>query len=272
MTFARPPAADRPFGRWVGGDTALGLAGLATVLAVVEIVPRAGLVSAAYLPPTSRIAAALGTELRDPAFWTAVAETVRGWFTGLCIAMPLALALGLVIGSIPWLRELTASTIEFLRPIPSVALIPVAVLLFGTDLRSTLLLVVYASFWQMLVQVLAGVQDVDPVALDTSRVFGLSRLSRIRHLTWPTTLPFALTGLRLSASVALILAITAELIIGSPGLGSEIGAAQSGGAVATVYALVAVTGLLAVAVNVGARSLERRVLFWHGSVRRDVAA
>ncbi len=72
--------------------------------------------------------------------------------------------LGVVIGSVPLLRAVTASTIEFLRPIPSVALIPVAVLLYGTGMASTLLLVVYAAFWQVLVQVLAGVQDVDPVA------------------------------------------------------------------------------------------------------------
>jgi ABC-type nitrate/sulfonate/bicarbonate transport system permease component len=70
----------------------------------------------------------------------------------------------------------------------------------------------------------------------------------------------------------LILAITAELIIGSPGLGNEIGVAQSGGAIATMYALVIVTGLLGVLVNVGARLLERWLLAWHPSVRREVAA
>jgi len=116
-----------------------------------------------------------------------------------------------------------------------------------------------------------GVHDVDPVAQETARSFGMGWWSRVRHLVWPTALPYVLTGVRLAAAVALILAITAELVIGSPGLGNRIGSAQSGGAVATMYALVLVTGVLGVAVNLLARLLERRVLHWHPSVRGEVA-
>jgi ABC-type nitrate/sulfonate/bicarbonate transport system permease component len=161
--------------------------------------------------------------------------------------------------------------VEFLRPIPSVALIPLAALLYATDIRSTLMLVVYAAFWQVYVQVLYGVADVDPVAEDTARSYGLSRWSRVRHVTWPSALPYVLTGLRLGAAVALILAVTAQLIIGSPGLGQEIAVAQSSGATSTVYALVIATGALGVVVNLGVRLVERRMLRWHSSVRGEVA-
>lgn len=250
----------------------LGILGFASFLVLLELVPRTGLVSAKYLPPTSTIAGALGGEMATGDFWVAVGETVGAWFAGLLIAMVLGIAVGVVVGTVPFLRELTASTIEFLRPIPSVALIPLAVLLFGTNLRSTLLLVVYASFWQVLVQVLYGVQDVDPVAHDTARTFGLDRWARIRHVTWPTALPYVLTGLRLAAAVALILTITAELVIGAPGLGHVIGVAQSSGAVPTMYALILVTGALGVLVNVLARVVERRLLRWHPSVRGELPA
>jgi ABC-type nitrate/sulfonate/bicarbonate transport system permease component len=179
--------------------------------------------------------------------------------------------LGVVIGSIPMLRAATNSTIEFLRPIPSVALIPLAVLLYGTDMRATLLLVVYASFWQVLVQVLYGVQDVDPVARETSRSYRFRTLTRVRTVIWPTALPYVVTGFRLAAAVALILEVTGELIIGSPGLGNLIAVAQSSGAVASMYALVVVTGLIGVTVNVVARQVERRVLRWHPSIRREAA-
>nr|MDT0657344.1 ABC transporter permease [Micromonospora sp. DSM 115978] len=260
-----------PAGRLRGGNALLGILGFTTFLAVLELVPRSGLVSPDYLPPFTAIAAALAELVGENAFWTALADTVRGWFLGLAIAVAAGIVVGFVIGTVPVLREFTASTIEFLRPIPSVALIPLAVLLFGTNLRSVLLLVVYAAFWQVLVQVLYGVQDVDPVARDTARTFGLNRFARIRHVTWPTALPYVLTGVRLAAAVALILAITAELIIGSPGLGNAIGVAQSGGAIARMYALVIVTGLLGVAVNAGARLLERVLLSWHPSVRGEVA-
>jgi ABC-type nitrate/sulfonate/bicarbonate transport system permease component len=249
---------------------ALGLAGLAGLCALLELVPRLGLVPARYLPPLSQIVAALAEQAHDGAFWAALGDTLRGWALGLAIALALGVALGLLIGASERLRAATNSTVEFLRPIPSVALIPLAVLLYGTDIRSKLLLIVYASFWQVLIQVIDGVQDVDPVARETARSYRLGAWAQLRHVTWPSALPYVLTGVRLAATVALVLAITAELIIGSPGLGKQIAVAQSSGAVAAMYALVIVTGLVGVAVNVLARALERRVLAWHTSVRADV--
>lgn len=246
-----------------------GLAGLAGLVAVLELLPHTGLVSADYLPPASETAGALWRMLDDPAFWTALGDTLTGWGLGLAIAVVAGVVLGVVIGSVPLLRAVTASTIEFLRPIPSVALIPVAVLLYGTDLMSTLLLVVYASFWQVLIQVLAGMQDLDPVADDTARSYQLGSWGRVRYVLWPTALPYVMTGIRLAATVALVLAITAELIIGSPGLGHQIAVAQVSGAVPEVYALVLVSGLLGVAVNLMARQVERRALHWHQSMRRE---
>ena len=130
----------------------------------------------------------------------------------------------------------------------------------------------YASFWQVLVQVLHGVADVDPVARDTARSYRLSGWSRVRHLIWPTALPYVITGIRLAASVALILTITGELIIGTPGLGKEIAIAQTSGAVPAMYALVLVTGLLGVLVNLVTRSAERLVLAWHPRYGGEVPA
>ncbi|SFF84622.1 ABC transporter permease [Streptomyces mirabilis] len=254
-----------------GANAALGAAGLVAFLALGEAVPRLGLVKEAYFPPTSRIADALGQEITDRAFWTALGDTLTGWALGLAIAIGAGVVVGLLVSVVPYLREATASTIEFLRPIPSVALIPLAVLLYGTELRSVLLLVVYASFWQVLVQVLYGVQDVDPVAEETARSYGLGPWARVRHVLWPTALPYVMTGVRLAAAVALALAVTAELVIGAPGLGARIAVAESSQAVPDMYALVVVTGLLGLLINVGARTVERRALAWHQSVRGEVA-
>ncbi|MEV2216762.1 ABC transporter permease [Streptomyces sp. NPDC050997] len=254
-----------------GVNSALGAAGLAVFLALGEAVPRLGLVKEAYFPPTSRIAEALGDEIADAAFWTALGDTLTGWAVGLAVAACAGIVVGVVVSVVPYLREATASTIEFLRPIPSVALIPLAVLLYGNELRSVLLLVVYASFWQVLIQTMYGVQDVDPVADETARSYGLGTWARIRYVLWPTALPYVMTGLRLAAAVALILTITAELVIGSPGLGARIAIAQNSQAVPDMYALIVVTGLLGLLINVGARSVERRALAWHQSVRGEVA-
>ncbi|WP_399892271.1 ABC transporter permease [Streptomyces sp. BBFR51] len=254
-----------------GANAALGAAGLAAFLALGEAVPRLGLVKEEYFPPTSRIADALGTEVADGAFWSALGDTLTGWALGLAIAVGAGIVAGVLLAVVPYLREATASTIEFLRPIPSVALIPLAVLMYGTELRSVLLLVVYASFWQVLIQVLYGVQDIDPVAEETARSYGLGTWARIRHVLWPTALPYVMTGVRLAAAVALILAVTAELVIGAPGLGARIAVAQTSQAVPEMYALIVVAGLLGLLINVGARSVERRALAWHQSVRGEVA-
>jgi ABC-type nitrate/sulfonate/bicarbonate transport system permease component len=80
-----------------------------------------------------------------------------------------------------------------------------------------------------------------------------------------------MTGVRLAAAVALILTITAELVIGAPGLGATIAVAQASQAVPEMYALIVVTGLLGLLINVGARTVERRALAWHQSVRGEVA-
>lgn len=253
-------------------DAVFGLGGVLAFAALLELLPRTGVLPRVYFPPLTEMLAALIGLLGQSSFWTALTDTVRGWGIGLVIAVAAGITVGFLIASSAQLIRITASTIEFLRPIPSVALIPLAVLLFGTDIRSTLLLVVYASFWPVLIQVLHGVQDINPVARDTTASYRFSRWAVFRHLIWPTALPYLMTGVRLSASVALVLTVSAELIIGSPGLGSEIARYQSSNATADVYAMVIVTGVLGIAVNILVRSIERRMLNWHASTRKDVPA
>jgi ABC-type nitrate/sulfonate/bicarbonate transport system permease component len=250
----------------------LGLAGLLGFAGLLEAIPRLGWVSPDYLPPTSTILRTLAQQVDQARFRDAVADTVYTWIVGLAIAVAAGIVVGVIIGSVPVLRALTESTIEFLRPIPSVALIPLVIVLYGSTIKSTLVLVVYAAFWQVLVQVLHGVADVDPVARDTAAAYRLGAWARVRYLIWPTTLPYAVTGLRLATSVALILTITGELVVGSPGLGKEIAIAQDSGAVPLTYALVVLTGVLGVLANLLTRAAERRALAWHPSMRREVPA
>nr|WP_249354355.1 ABC transporter permease [Glutamicibacter sp. V16R2B1] len=247
-----------------------GLLGVVFFLGIWELLPTLGIVQGRYLPPASEVLVQLAKDFTFTAFWVSVGETMMAWAIGLFWAVLLALVLGLVIGMSGFLRRFTYSTVEFLRPIPSVALIPLAVLMFGTKIESSLMLIIYACFWQVFIQVLYGVADVDNVAMQTARSYGFSWIQRVRDVIFPTVLPYLMTGIRLGASVALILAITAELIIGSPGLGHEIQLAQSGGAIAGMYALIVATGLLGVVINLVMRAIEKKVLSWHPSVRGEV--
>lgn len=94
----------------------------------------------------------------------------------------------------------------------------------------------------------------------------------MRRVVLPTTLPYAMTGFRLGATVAMILTITGELIIGTPGLGRELSATQQAAQYPTMYAVAIVTGLLGAALNLATRRVERRVLHWHQSARTEVSA
>jgi ABC-type nitrate/sulfonate/bicarbonate transport system permease component len=254
----------------------LGLIGLAAFGGLLEVLPRIGVLPAEYFPPSSQIATALWDEILRPgtefvpSFGSALGDTIATWLTGLAIAVAGGLVFGVIIGAVPFLREATASSVEFLRPIPSVALIPGLIVLFHAH-TSTLVIVVYASFWQMMIQVIYGVGDVDPVARDTARSYHLGVLRRVRYVLWPTALPYVLTGVRLAAAVALILTITGELIIGNPGLGRLITFSYGNPeGVPTMYALITVTGIIGVLANTVTRSAERRVLRWHPSVRGEI--
>jgi ABC-type nitrate/sulfonate/bicarbonate transport system permease component len=268
---ATSTAASRPTQHWLRRVPAavLALIGLALFGGLMELLPHTGLVKAEYFPPSHRIVQALWHEIGQPAFRTALGETIQTWLTGFAIAVVGGAFVGVLIGSLPIVREFTSSTIEFLRPIPSVALIPGLVILMQKP-QATLVIVVYASFWQMLIQVLYGVGDVDPVARDTARSYHFGILRRVRYVVWPTALPYVMTGIRLAASVALILTITGELVIGSPGLGDLINLEYTGGNVANMFALVVVTGLIGVIANTITRAAERRVLRWHPSVRGEL--
>lgn len=269
MSSSQKPAQARAprLGRW-----ARGLVGLLVLLAGLEALGRSGVVDRSYLPPSSEILARAARQLSESDFLTAVGATMGAWALGLLIAVGIGVPLGVLLGSVPGVNAAAGAIVEFLRPIPSVALIPLAVLMFGNGRPSTLLLVLYATFWQILVQVLYGVQDVDPVARDTARSYRFRFFTEGLQVVWPTTLPYAMTGFRLGAAVALILTITGELIIGTPGLGKLLALAQQSGQVASMYALVFVTGILGVIVNLGARAVERRFLHWHPSIRRESAA
>ena len=117
-----------------------------------------------------------------------------------------------------------------------------------------------------------GVRDVDPIAIDTARSFGLGRLERLYRITLPSAVPYIVTGLRISSTVALILAFTAELFMGTPGLGQRLNYAQSFGLNDQLYALALATGFLGVAIHFAVSAVERRVLRWHPSQRTEAAA
>jgi ABC-type nitrate/sulfonate/bicarbonate transport system permease component len=243
------------------------LLSVAAFLALWQFVSRAGLISEQDLPAMTTTFQELWSMMHTREFWTAFGQTVRGWALGLGIATALAVPIGILLGSSQFALRAFRIPIEFLRPIPSAALIPLLFLTLGTTLKSEVFLATFGAFWPLLVQTIYGVRDVDPVALDTARSFGVGRFERLYRIKLPSAIPYIATGLRISSAVALILAFTAELFMGTGGLGQIMNVSESFGLVVQVYALALATGFLGLAIYVVFAAIERRALRWHPSQR-----
>lgn len=224
---------------------------------------------ASSLPTPGETASALVALAGTAEFWAAVGDTLTSVGLGLAISLVVALPLGLLIGSGRFAFLSTRFTIDVLRTIPPVTLVPLVLLLYGPTLRYTLLLIVFGTIWPLLLQAIYAVREVDPVARDMARAYRLGPLLRFRALLVPSSLPFLVTGLRIAATIALLLSVTAELLGNAPGLGNEILLAQTNGLVPQVYAYVLVTALVGLAINGVLLVLQRRLLFWHGDFRRN---
>ncbi len=245
---------------------------VAAALGLWELVCRAGVFAPDEVPAMSSTFRELWTLLGTHGFWADFAGTVRGWAIGLGIATALAVPIGTALGS----SELAAAAfrvpIEFLRPIPSVALIPLLLLAVGPNLKSEIFLAAFASFWPLLIQTMYGLRDVDPLTIDTGRSFGVGAFERLYRIKLPSAVPYMATGLRISSAVSLILAFTGELFMGTAGLGRAIGFAENAGDTVQVYALVVATGFLGVVIHVAFTRIERSALHWHPSQRAAAAA
>lgn len=249
---------------------ALAVIGLVGFLAVTEAAVRIGLIPEQYFPTPSTMFRTLFDMAAESALWVVLGQTLQGWFGGLALTALLAIPLGAIIGTVGALYRSLIALIEFLRPVPPVALIPVAVLLYGSSRSVVIALVVVGAFWPLLIQVIYGVRDVDPVGRDMARVYGLSRSRQLVKVVLPGALPFVMTGMRLASTIGLVLAVSTEFIVGVPGLGAEMMLAYQVNNLSATYALVIVTGALGLISHYGFRAIERKVMRWHPSVRDEL--
>jgi ABC-type nitrate/sulfonate/bicarbonate transport system permease component len=252
-------------------DLAIKLAGVLAVLAVLELCSRVGVLPRQWFPPVSEMYAELFRLLPQQPLWVEIGRTLRAWAVGIGLATLLAVPIGVALGASDLAYRMVRIVIEFLRPIPSVALIPLAVLVYGSGLQMKVFLIAFATFWPLLFQTIYGVRDVDPVARDTARAYGLGVFARFTVITLPSAAPYIATGLRIASAIGLVLAITSELVGGATGLGRAIVVAQSAGLITLMYALIITTGLLGWALNSAFAAVERRALRWHPAQRQEVA-
>lgn len=241
-----------------------GVIGVVAFLAIGELIGRIGIVARNYLPPTSDVLAALWRMLTSESFGIDVLVTIGNWLLGLTVAVVIGVPLGLLLGSVPKLNEVSRLVVEFLRPIPSVALIPLAVLVFGTGTDMRVFIMAFAAVWPILFNTIYGLMEVDPLAKETARSYGCGRLGVVLRVSLPSAAPFVLTGVRLAAAIALILEVTAELFGGGDrGIGTVIGVAMLGsGEKDVVLAGALMAGVIGLLANLALEYGSRRGMVW----------
>jgi sulfonate transport system permease protein len=242
-----------------------GLAVLAGFVGLWGFVAAYKLVSPVFLPTPARAWTALWTGLLHKDLAEKLLGTVEHMLGGWLIASLAGIALGALIGSSKAAREYVGPTLEFLRPLPASAVIPVAIAIFGLTTNMALGVIGFGAIWPMLLSTVHGFAATEPRLGEVSQALGLSRMSRIWKISLPSAAPDILAGLRLSLTVALILAVVCEMIGGLDGLGQSVLLAARAYRSADIFAGVILLGLVGVVGNAALSAIEARALRWRGN-------
>jgi ABC-type nitrate/sulfonate/bicarbonate transport system permease component len=197
-----------------------------TVLAALEAWARMAHLQSDSLAPPSAIMAALIAALADYSIPIATRDTLFSTFAGLAIGGVIGIALGIAFGIFDALDRLMEVTVEAIRPIPSIALLPIALIALGFGYRMEIVIVAFACIWPMLILSRAAVRGIEPRLMEVSRALGLPPAQRVWKIIVPAALPRIFMAFRLSAGIALIVAVTVEIAINPLGLGAGIMIAQ----------------------------------------------
>lgn len=263
---AGPPAVARrprrPRGRW------LSLLTVATLLLGWELITRAGLIAPLFLPAPEAVLAKLVTVARDGFVDATLVEHLGASLgrVGLALvcALVTAIPVGLALGLSPLARGVLDPLIEFYRPIPPLAYLPLIVIWFGIGELSKVLLIHLAIFAPVAISTAAGVARAAPDRVLAARALGASRWQVIRHVIVPGALPDILTGIRLGLGVGWSTLVAAELVAATRGLGFMVQSAAQFLVTDVVVLGILVIAAIACTLDLAVRRLAARLAPWQG--------
>lgn len=246
------------YARWTKRINVPGLLTMATLLGLWEVLVRSGAIDFDFLPAPSGVARALGALVTSGDLIAPVVHTLRSALVGWLIAGVLGIALGVWLGLSNTAWRYSMASVEIIRAIPPISLVPISLLVFGFSLRMELVVIVYAGTWTVLVNTIDGVRNLRPELHDVGRMLRMSKLTAIRKLIVPSAMPAIIVGLRLAMSLSLVLAVVAEMIGNPRGLGNALVRAQQALQPEQMFAYVVTIGVLGVVLNTGLRYLSTR--------------
>lgn len=182
---------------------------------------------------------------------------------GFFLALVTMLPLGLLVGRIPALRSLLGPVIEVLRPIPPLAIVPIAMLFAGTGSEAKILVIFYSASFLLLINAIDATRSTHPALLNSARSLGLGRFAVIRYIDLPASLPRVMVGVRLSVSMALLISVASEMLLSSDGIGFVVITSQEQFRIAEGVAAIVFIGVISLLINWVLQRYESRLLAWH---------
>ena len=186
---------------------------------------------------------------------------------GYSIAVVVAIAVGLVLGLSTTARRAASPIVEFLRAIPPPALLPFAIVVIGVGNSMKVFIIAFVCIWPVLLNTIDGIGGIDPTLKDTTRVYGVRGVDRLRLVIMPAAAPQIFAGMRTSLSLALILMVISEMVASTNGIGFFVLQSQRTFAIQEMWSGILLLGLLGYILNVLFVLAERRVLAWHRGAR-----
>ncbi|MGV8805621.1 MAG: aliphatic sulfonate ABC transporter permease SsuC [Polaromonas sp.] len=241
------------------------------LVALWQIASALGWLSTRVLPAPLEVITAAWALALSGELWTHVKVSAWRALSGLAIGGGLGLALGLLTGSVKWLETLLDSTIQMVRNIPALALIPLVILWFGIDETAKLFLIAVSVFFPIYINTFHGIRNVDPGLIEMGRSYGLSRWQLYREVILPGALSSILVGLRFSLGLMWVILIVAETISAQSGIGYLTMNAREFLQTDVVLVGILLYALLGKLADVFARGLERYWLRWHPGYQSTTA-
>lgn len=235
----------------------------AAILVAWETAARAGVISGNVLPAPSAVAEAFWRLLKSGELVDNIGVSTLRAVAGFAIGGSIGFALGLANGVSALSRRLTDTTLQMIRNIPHLALIPLVILWFGIDEEAKLFLVALGVFFPIYVNTLLGIQGVDPQLIEMGRIYGMSRFQLFVRVILPGALPAIFVGLRYGLGIMWLTLIVAETISASSGLGYMAMQAREFLLIDVVVLSILIYALLGKLADSLARLLERLSLQWH---------
>ena len=233
------------------------------LIAFWQIASSLGWLSTRVLPAPVDVAIAFWTLAVSGELWVHVKISAGRALAGLAIGGGLGLALGLLTGSARWAEALFDSSVQMVRNIPALALIPLVILWFGIDESAKLFLIAVSVFFPIYLNTFHGIRNVDPGLIEMGRTYGLSRWGLYREVILPGAMSSILVGLRFSLGLMWVILIVAETISAQSGIGYLTMNAREFLQTDIVLVGILLYALLGKLADLFARGLERYWLRWH---------